>query len=50
MLMMEEIGPNKILDLLLHMLQLIAPYSFALFVEPSKDTRCKCFLFFIPTY
>lgn len=35
MLMMEEIGPNKILDLFLHMQQLIAPYYFALFVEPS---------------
>lgn len=45
MLMMEEIGPNQILDLLLHMQQLIATDSFALFVEPSKDTSCKRFLF-----
>jgi hypothetical protein len=47
MLMMEEIEPKKmkkrkkILDLLLHMLQLIAPDSFALFVEPSWDTGGK---------
>jgi hypothetical protein len=40
MLVMEEIRPNKILDLLMHMQQLIAPVSFALFVEPSNDTSC----------
>ena len=40
MLVMEEIRPNKILDLLMHMQQLIAPVPFALFVEPSKDTSC----------
>jgi hypothetical protein len=40
MLVMEEIKPNKILDLLLHMQQLITPITFALFVEPSKDTSC----------
>jgi hypothetical protein len=40
MLVMEEIRPNKILDLLLHMQQLIASVSFTLFVELSKDTSC----------
>jgi hypothetical protein len=46
MLVMEEIRPNKILDLLLHMQQLIASVSFTLFVELSKDTSCGWFLFF----
>ena len=47
---MEEIRPNKILDLFMHMQQLIAPVSFALFVEPSNDTSCGLFLFFPSLY
>lgn len=40
MLVMEEIGPNKILwFLLMHMQQLIPLASFSLFVEPSEATH-----------